>query len=345
MRFIPTEIPEVQIIEPAVYTDSRGYFTEAFHQEKFRLGGVEFNPVQLNRSRSIRGVLRGLHCQIRTVQAKLIGVSQGEIFDVGVDLREDSPTFGRWIGSILSGDNFRQLYLPQGFAHGYVVLSDYADVVLQTSWAYSPGDEFGIAWDDPDIGVEWPTKDPILSQRDLHLPRLSEISRDLFSFTVSHRLLDLPRLRSRGCFISYARGDSEFAGRLYRDLMAAQIPCWWAPEDMKPGDRLREAFQAAIEEHDDFLLILSKSSIRSDWVHSEVELALERERESGGNIIKPISVDSEVFETEIAWAAHLRRTRHIADFSGWTSEKHYEVALRKLVATLKEGTRRAGFAA
>jgi len=168
MRMIDTDIADVKIIEPVVHGDPRGFFLESFNEQSFceRLGRkVRF--VQDNHSRSERGVLRGLHYQIDRTQAKLVRVVQGEIFDVLVDLRESSPTFGKWVGARLSAENFRQLWLGEGLAHGFLVLSGVADVIYKTTDYYSPSDERCIIWCDADLAIDWPLHgEPELSDRD-----------------------------------------------------------------------------------------------------------------------------------------------------------------------------------
>jgi dTDP-4-dehydrorhamnose 3,5-epimerase len=171
MRLAPAEIPGVVIIEPDVYRDPRGFFLEAYHAEKYREAGIPGPFVQDNHSRSLKGTLRGLHLQIKRPQGKLVRVIQGEIFDVAVDVRRGSPTFGKWTGVTLSAENFRQCYLPPGFAHGFVVISEVAEVEYKCTELYDPGSELGIAWNDPAIGIKWPVSDPLLSDRDTrHLP-------------------------------------------------------------------------------------------------------------------------------------------------------------------------------
>ena len=168
MKVLDTDIADVKIIEPVVHGDSRGFFLETFNERSFRekLGRTE-RFVQDNHSRSEGGVLRGLHYQINRAQAKLVRVVRGEIFDVAVDLRKSSPTFGKWIGTRLSAENFRQLWIDEGFAHGFVVLSDFADVIYKTTDFYSPSDERCIVWLDPDLAIEWPIHgEPGLSERD-----------------------------------------------------------------------------------------------------------------------------------------------------------------------------------
>ena len=168
MRVLDTEIADVKIIEPTVHGDQRGFFLESFNEMAFCEGlGKTVRFVQDNHSRSRGGVLRGLHYQINRVQAKLVRVVRGEIFDVAVDLRRSSPTFGNWVGARLSAENFRQLWLDEGFAHGFVVLSDVAEVIYKTTDYYSPSDERCIVWNDAELAIEWPLHgEPEMSDRD-----------------------------------------------------------------------------------------------------------------------------------------------------------------------------------
>lgn len=166
MRIVPTELPEVLVVEPDVLRDDRGFFLETYHAEKYRAAGIPMPFVQDNRSRSVRGTIRGLHLQVSRPQAKLIQVISGEIYDVAVDVRRGSPTFGRFVGLRLSADGCRQIYIPPGFAHGFAVLSEHADVEYKCSAVYEPTAEVGIAWNDPAIGIPWPVAQPILSDRD-----------------------------------------------------------------------------------------------------------------------------------------------------------------------------------
>jgi dTDP-4-dehydrorhamnose 3,5-epimerase len=183
VRVAPTEIPGVVIIEPDVYRDPRGFFLETYHAEKYRAAGIPGAFVQDNHSCSVQGTLRGLHLQIRRPQGKLVRVIEGEIFDVAVDVRRGSPTFGRWMGVTLSATNFRQCYLPPGFAHGFAVVSPVAQVEYKCTDIYDPKSEVGIAWNDPAIGIEWPVSEPLLSDRDTrHLP-LSSVLDQLPLFT------------------------------------------------------------------------------------------------------------------------------------------------------------------
>ncbi len=168
MKIIPTAIPDLLIFEPKVFGDQRGFFLESYNQLTFQsLTGLSLNFVQDNHSRSGKNVLRGLHYQIQQPQGKLVRVVSGKVFDVAVDLRKSSPTFGRWDGVELSGDNHRQLWVPPGFAHGFVVLSEQADFLYKTTDYYAPEHERCIRWDDPDIGIVWPEGiAPLLSGKD-----------------------------------------------------------------------------------------------------------------------------------------------------------------------------------
>lgn len=168
MQAIQTAIPEVLIIEPKVFGDSRGFFFESFNARSFReLTGLDVSFVQDNHSRSAKGVLRGLHYQIRQPQGKLVRVTRGSVFDVAVDLRRNSPNFGKWVGVELSEDNHRQLWVPPGFGHGFVVLSESADFLYKTTDYYAPEHERCVIWNDPTIGIDWPLDgEPLLSAKD-----------------------------------------------------------------------------------------------------------------------------------------------------------------------------------
>ncbi len=166
MRVTQTELPGVLIIDPDVHRDIRGYFLETFHAQRYRAAGIAGRFVQDNVSESGGRTIRGLHLQTRRPQGKLIRVSAGEIFDVAVDVRRGSPTFGRWAAVTLSAANFRQCYIPPGFAHGFCVVSPSAQIEYKCTDVYDPAGELGIAWNDPAIGIEWPVADPILSPRD-----------------------------------------------------------------------------------------------------------------------------------------------------------------------------------
>lgn len=178
LKVTPTSIPDVLILEPCVFQDERGHFLESFNEGVFeRATGVRRKFVQDNESRSVRNVLRGLHYQTRKPQGKLVHVMAGEIFDVAVDLRKASPTFGKWVGATLSAQNFRQLWIPEGFAHGFMVTSDYADVLYKMTDYYDPQCEFAIAWNDADIGIDWPaTEGLILHARDAAAPLLRNVA-------------------------------------------------------------------------------------------------------------------------------------------------------------------------
>lgn len=166
MKFIPTEIADVILIQPKVFSDRRGFFMETYQAERFSEAGIPGGFVQDNHSGSGRGILRGLHYQIKQTQGKLVRVVAGEIFDVAVDLRRNSHTFGQWVGDHLSAENRHQLWVPPGFAHGFYVLSEWAEVLYKATNYYAPECERTLAWDDPEVGIEWPLID-------LHKPKLS----------------------------------------------------------------------------------------------------------------------------------------------------------------------------
>lgn len=175
MRVVETQLPGVLIIEPDVHRDARGFFLESYHQRKYAEHGITERFVQDNHSYSLRGTLRGLHAQRRRPQGKLVRAVEGEMFDVAADIRRGSPTFARWVGVTLSGDNFRQLYIPAGFAHGFCVLSERVHVEYKCTDFYDPADEISIAWNDPEIGIDWPLPEPVISPKDRAAPRLAEI--------------------------------------------------------------------------------------------------------------------------------------------------------------------------
>jgi dTDP-4-dehydrorhamnose 3,5-epimerase len=175
MKFTATRLPGVIVIEPDVHRDARGFFLETYHEEKYREGGVPLRFVQDNHSHSVRGTLRGLHAQVRRPQGKLVRAVCGEMFDVAVDIRRGSPHFGQWTGVQLSGANFKQLYIPPGFAHGFCVLSAEVSVEYKCTDFYSRDDEIGVAWNDPAIGIEWPLADPRVSDKDRAAPLLQDI--------------------------------------------------------------------------------------------------------------------------------------------------------------------------
>ena len=165
----PCDIEGLYVIEPTVFKDERGYFVETYNQNDMKEAGLDMVFVQDNQSMSTRGVLRGLHCQKQFPQGKLVRVVRGKVFDVAVDLRSDSKTYGKWFGVELSAENMKQFYIPEGFAHGFLVLSDEAEFCYKCTDFYHPGDEGGLAWNDPEIGVEWPLEegvDLIISEKD-----------------------------------------------------------------------------------------------------------------------------------------------------------------------------------
>ena len=168
MKIIKTHLPGVIVLEPSVFGDKRGFFLETYREDKLQEAGITVHFVQDNHSRSKRGVLRGLHYQIEQTQGKLVRVATGSVFDVAVDVREGSPTFGQWYGTELNEESMRMMYVPPGYAHGFVVLSDYADFIYKCTDYYHPESEQGIAWDDPDIGIDWhiSENDVSLSEKD-----------------------------------------------------------------------------------------------------------------------------------------------------------------------------------
>jgi dTDP-4-dehydrorhamnose 3,5-epimerase len=179
LRFLPTEIPDVLLVEPDLFRDPRGFLLETFHEEKYRKGGIAGPFVQDNHSRSARGTLRGLHAQLRRPQGKLVRAVRGEVFDVAVDVRKRSPTFGKWVSTVLSEENFRQIFVPPGFAHGFCVLSEIAEIEYKCTDFYFREDEIGIRWDDPALGIPWPIREPLLSPKDAALPALEDLEKKL----------------------------------------------------------------------------------------------------------------------------------------------------------------------
>jgi dTDP-4-dehydrorhamnose 3,5-epimerase len=178
MKVIETALPGVLIIEPKVFGDHRGFFMETYSEERYREAGIPHRFVQANHSRSRKGVLRGLHYQLIQTQGKLVSVSRGRVFDVAVDVRLGSPTFGQWASCILDDETHRQLYIPPGFAHGFAVMSEEADFLYQCTDYYHPQSEAGIAYNDPDLGIDWPEMDYALSEKDLKNPRLKDQAAD-----------------------------------------------------------------------------------------------------------------------------------------------------------------------
>jgi len=191
VRVVETELPGVLIIDPDVHSDPRGFFVETYHSEKYEAYGI-FGPfVQDNHSRSAGGTLRGLHLQLRRPQGKLVRVIEGEVYDVAVDVRRGSPTFARWVAVTLSADNFRQCYIPPGFAHGFCVVSPIAQIEYKCTDLYDPQGELGIAWNDPALAIPWPVHEPLLSIRDQHQPTLAEAADRLPAFVPSIIATDL----------------------------------------------------------------------------------------------------------------------------------------------------------
>ena len=175
MIVTPTAIPEVLLIQPVAHGDHRGFFVETWHEARYAAAGIPGPFVQDNLSRSIRNTLRGLHYQAERPQGKLVRATLGTIFDVAVDLRRSSPTFGRWVGAVLSEDNHHQLWIPAGFAHGFYVLSDLADLIYKCTAPYSAALDRALRWDDPELGIEWPlAAAPLLSAKDAAAPSLRE---------------------------------------------------------------------------------------------------------------------------------------------------------------------------
>lgn len=177
MKFLETELPGVVLIEPAVFRDDRGFFMETWQAKRFAAAGIDLKFVQDNCSQSSKGTLRGLHYQIEQAQGKLVRVVSGEVFDVAVDLRRSSPHYGKWVGAVLSAENKKQIWVPPGFAHGFLVLSDVAEFEYKCTDFYAPQFERSIRWDDPTIGIKWPLAEgesPLLSDKDQSAPFLQE---------------------------------------------------------------------------------------------------------------------------------------------------------------------------
>ena len=180
MQFLPTKIPDVILVKVPKLGDHRGFFMESYHVKKFSDGGITVRFNQDNHASSQKNTLRGLHYQLKFPQGKLVRCIQGEILDVAVDIRKSSPSFGQWVAELLSSDNMRQLYVPPGFAHGYLVRSNYAEVQYKCTEIYHPEDDYGILWDDPEIGIDWGIEHPILSDKDIKQPLLKEVKGKLF---------------------------------------------------------------------------------------------------------------------------------------------------------------------
>lgn len=185
MKVIETSLPGVLVIEPQVFGDARGFFYESYNEVRFREAGIDARFVQSNVSRSAKGVLRGLHYQWPHPQGKFVSVLEGEVFDVAVDIRRGSPHFGKWFGAMLTADNKRHMWIPEGFAHGFCVLSEYATFSYQCTALYDAKADAGVAWNDPAIGINWPIGEPRLSEKDNKAPMLKDIPVD--------RLPEVPR--------------------------------------------------------------------------------------------------------------------------------------------------------
>lgn len=182
LAFTETDLPGVILVEPQVHGDARGFFLESYHEAKYAEGGIPGSFVQDNHSLSSRGTLRGLHGQFPNAQGKLLRVVEGEIFDVAVDVRLGSPTFGRHVAVVLSAENFRQIYVPPGLIHGFAVTSAVAQVEYKCTELYRPDQDFSVRWDDPELAIPWPIEDPILSDKDRDAPLLREVHDKLLPF-------------------------------------------------------------------------------------------------------------------------------------------------------------------
>ena len=182
MKFVPTHIPGVVLVEPVVHGDARGFFLETYHAELYRAGGIAGPFVQDNHSLSKRGTLRGLHAQFPHAQGKLVRAIEGEIYDVAVDARRGSPTYGQHFAALLSAENHHQLYIPPGLSHGFCVTSEQAQVEYKCTEVYYPTDEFSVRWDDPDLAIPWPVDDPILSNKDRAAPCLRDVPDKLIDY-------------------------------------------------------------------------------------------------------------------------------------------------------------------
>ncbi len=178
LQIVETSLPGVLLIQPRVFGDARGFFMETYRQSALAETGIRDAFVQDNHSRSSRGVLRGLHYQLRHPQAKLCRVTQGEVLDIAVDIRVGSPNFGKWVGVVLSAENNAQIYIPKGFAHGFVVRSETVDFLYKCSDYYDATDDRGVLWNDPDLGIDWQTPSPILSEKDQRYLPLAQIAPD-----------------------------------------------------------------------------------------------------------------------------------------------------------------------
>ena len=177
-ELLSTQLPDVLLLKPRVFRDSRGFFAETYRADQFEEIGIPVRFVQDNHSQSVKGTLRGLHYQLRRPQSKLCRVVRGSVLDVAVDIRLGSPTFGRMASAVLSAENMHQIYIPAGFAHGFIVLSDDAEFLYKCSDYYDPSGEYGVIWSDPDLGIQWDIGEPTLSPKDSQYPRLKDIPQD-----------------------------------------------------------------------------------------------------------------------------------------------------------------------
>lgn len=175
MKIVQTSLPGAVVIEPQVFGDARGFFYESYNKAKYIAAGITSEFVQSNVSRSSKGVLRGLHYQWPNPQGKLVSVLEGEVYDVAVDIRRGSPTFGQWAGVMLTSENHRHFWIPEGFAHGFCVLSEYATFTYQCTALYDAKADASVRWDDPSLGIDWPISDPQLSEKDLKAPLLADV--------------------------------------------------------------------------------------------------------------------------------------------------------------------------
>jgi dTDP-4-dehydrorhamnose 3,5-epimerase len=175
MLVLDTDIPEVKLIKPKSHGDSRGFFLETFQKERYKEMGIDHNFIQDNHSRSKKNTLRGLHYQSKNMQGKLVRVSRGSVYDVAVDIRKGSPTYKKWVAYVLNDENHHQLFIPPGFAHGFCVLSDYADFEYKCTDLYSPNYEVGLQWSDPELDIDWPISNPLVSEKDKANPLLKNL--------------------------------------------------------------------------------------------------------------------------------------------------------------------------
>jgi dTDP-4-dehydrorhamnose 3,5-epimerase len=182
LSFVATAIPGAVMVEPTVYRDERGFFVETYHEPRYRENGIPERFVQDNHSRSVRGILRGLHAQSPHAQGKLVRCVEGAVWDVAVDVREGSPTYGQHVGADLTDENFRQLYVPPGLLHGFCVLSNTAQVEYKCTAVYDASSDFSVRWNDPELAIPWPIADPILSEKDRNAPLLRDVRERLLPF-------------------------------------------------------------------------------------------------------------------------------------------------------------------